>query len=115
MRRFLACVPLVAGCASGVGSATPEPPTYLALGDTCAGSTGCILAGVVGTLTAYDKNMQYILGELRKVYDGPLVTLGIYNPYPGDTTAEWGIGKLNATLAAQAQSHGAMFVDGAAA
>lgn len=216
MRRFLACLPLVAGCASGVGQATEEPPQYLALGDsvafgydprtnhqndsgyaemiaakqqldlsnaacpgeesggfmapdgddrgcrenrqkyalhvqytgtqlafaidflkqhpttnlvtidlggndvgklndTCAGATGCILAGVVGTLTAYDKNMQYILGELRKVYDGPLVTLGIYNPYPGDSTAEWGIGKLNSMLAAQAQSHGATFVDGAAA
>ena len=216
MRRFLACLPLVAGCATGVGSATEQAPTYLALGDsvafgyspltdhstdsgyaelvaanqqlalsnaacpgeesggfmapdgedrgcrenrakyalhvqytgtqlayaidflkehpttelvtidlggndvgklndTCMGATGCILSGVVGTLTAYDKNMHYILGELRKVYDGPLVTLGIYNPYPGDSTAEWGIGKLNSVLAAQAQAHGALFVDGAAA
>lgn len=85
------------------------------LNNMCAGSTTCIFSGIVGTLTDYDKNMGYIFSELRKVYKGPLVGLAIYNPYPTDTTAEWGLGKLNGLLAAQVASHDGIFVDGLAA
>jgi len=85
------------------------------LNDMCAGSFQCVLGGLVSTLESYDKNMEYIFSELRKVYDGPLLGVGIYNPYPGDSTAEWGLGKLNALLAAQLTAHGGTFVDGLAA
>lgn len=82
----------------------------------CAGALTCILGGMVGTLEAYDDNMHYILGELRKVYDGPLVGIGIYNPYgAGDSTAEWGLAKLNGLMSAQLQQYGGLYVDGLAA
>ncbi|HUS28676.1 MAG TPA: SGNH/GDSL hydrolase family protein [Kofleriaceae bacterium] len=85
------------------------------LNATCAGALPCILGGIVTTLEEYDRNMQYIFGELRKVYDGPLLGIGIYNPYPGDSTAEWGLGKLNTLLAAQLRTYDGTFVDGLAA
>ncbi|HTL33156.1 MAG TPA: SGNH/GDSL hydrolase family protein [Kofleriaceae bacterium] len=82
----------------------------------CAGALTCILGGMVGTLESYDDNMHYILGELRKVYDGPLVGIGIYNPYGNaDSTAEWGLAKLNGLMSAQLAQYDGMFVDGLAA
>jgi lysophospholipase L1-like esterase len=86
------------------------------LNEMCAGELTCILGGMVSTLHEYDANMHYIFSELRKVYDGPLVGIGIYNPYgAGDSTAEWGLGKLNSLMASQLQLHGGLFVDGLAA
>jgi lysophospholipase L1-like esterase len=85
------------------------------LNDMCAGELSCVLGGLVSTLESYDKNMDYIFAELRKVYDGPLLGVGIYNPYPGDSTAEWGLGKLNTMLAARLTAHDGVFVDGLAA
>lgn len=81
----------------------------------CNAQFSCVLAGIITTLQDYDKNMDNIFGEIRKVYDGPLVGLGIYNPYPNDSTAEWGLGKLNGILAMQLAKYDGVFVDGMAA
>jgi lysophospholipase L1-like esterase len=81
----------------------------------CQAQFSCVLAGITTTLLDYDKNMNYILGELRKVYDGQLVGMGIYNPYPNDSTAEWGLGKLNGEFATELAAHDGVFVDGLAA
>ncbi len=77
------------------------------LENTCAGDTACVLGGFLGMITDYGHNLDQIFGELRKVYDGPIVALGIYNPYPGDTIAQYGLERLNSELAA----HAARFAD----
>jgi len=68
------------------------------LQNECAGSSGCVLGGFVGMLTKYVDNMKYIVGELRKEYDGPLVALQIYNPFPTDSLSQYGVERLNTTL-----------------
>jgi lysophospholipase L1-like esterase len=75
----------------------------------------CILENFVGTMTAYGNNLELIFTQLRRVYDGPIVALTIYNPYPADDTAAYAIGKIDDALAAVAMEHGAIPVDGLAA
>jgi lysophospholipase L1-like esterase len=82
------------------------------LKESCMGETSCILSGFVGLLTTYGKNVDSILGELRKVYDGPLVGLAIYNPFPGDTIAAYGLERLNSELAGKLARYDGIYADG---
>ena len=50
--------------------------------------------------------------HLRKVYDGPLVALSIYNPYPADSTAQYALDRMNAILTEQTHLHGGTMADG---
>jgi len=79
---------------------------------SCAGEVSCMLGGVVPMLTEYEHNLERIFSTLRNVYDGPLIALAIYNPFPNDQLAQWALDRLNGALAAKAAAHGAVFVDG---
>jgi lysophospholipase L1-like esterase len=81
----------------------------------CGRDLSCILANFVTTLHDYDKNLDFIFTQLRKVYDGPLVALTIYNPYPGDSTAQYAIEKINEALARHVEQRGGVVADGMAA
>jgi lysophospholipase L1-like esterase len=81
----------------------------------CADSTTCILAGFVGMLGSYEHNMDFIFGELRKVYAGDLVALQIYDPNPTDSLSQYGVERIDTVLADVAAQHGAIVVDGRAA
>lgn len=72
------------------------------LKNACNGVTACVLGGFLGMLTEYGHNLDGIFGELRKVYAGPIVALELYNPYPGDTIAQYGLERLNHELAVHA-------------
>jgi lysophospholipase L1-like esterase len=85
------------------------------LNDTCAGDTGCVLGGFLNMLMEYGNNLDTIFGELRKVYDGPLVALAIYNPFPEDTIAQYGLERLNWFLAERAKAFDVTIADGMAA
>lgn len=85
------------------------------LKDQCDGATPCILGGFVGMLTEYGINLDVILGEIRKVYDGPIVGLGVYNPYPTDTIAQYGLERLNVVLEEKLERWDGVLADGMAA
>lgn len=82
------------------------------LNDQCAGDAACVLGGFLGLLTDYGHNLDLIFGELRKVYDGPLVALAIYNPFPADSIAQYGLERLNAQLAAHVARFDGIYADG---
>ena len=81
----------------------------------CGRDLTCILANFVTTLGAYDRNLDFIFTQLHKVYDGPLVALAIYNPYPGDSTAQYALDKINGVLREKVEARGGMVADGMAA
>ena len=81
----------------------------------CGRVLSCVLGGLITTLHDYEKNLAFIFAQLRKVYDGPLVALAIYNPYPGDTTAQYAIEKINEVLAHEVMARGGIVADGMAA
>lgn len=85
------------------------------LNDSCNGDTACVLGGFVGMLTEYGHNLDVIFGELRKVYSGPIVGLSIYNPFPTDTIAQYGLERLNATFAEKLAAWDGTLADGMAA
>lgn len=85
------------------------------LNDACMAKPSCVLGGFVGLLTTYGQNVDLILGEIRKVYDGPLVGLAIYDPTPENTIAEYGLTQLNKVFADKLALHGGVFADGMAA
>jgi lysophospholipase L1-like esterase len=82
------------------------------LNNVCAADPACILAGFVGMLTDYGNNLDVILGELRKVYDGPIVGLSIYNPKPTDTVFEYGLERLDQVFADKLAAWDAILADG---
>lgn len=81
----------------------------------CGRDLSCILSNFVTTLHDYDKNLDFIFTQLRKVYDGPLVALTIYNPYPGDSTAQYALEKINHVLAEKVEARGGIVADGMSA
>jgi len=81
----------------------------------CNRDFACIAANLVSTITDYRKNLDFILTQLRSVYDGPLVALTIYNPYPGDDTAQYAIDQIDSVLAERAALHDGILADGNAA
>ncbi len=85
------------------------------LNDICAGDQACVLGAFFPMLEQYGKNLDLIFGELRKVYDGPFVALGIYNPVAGDAFFAYGIERLNTMLAEKAADWDVRFADGQAA
>lgn len=78
----------------------------------CGRDFTCILSNFVTTLTDYQRNLDFIFARLREVYDGPLVALSIYNPYPADQTAQYAIDKIDATLAERIAVRGGIVADG---
>lgn len=82
------------------------------LNDVCAGDVACVVAGFLPMLTDYGHNLDLMFGEIRKVYDGPLVALTLYNPFPTDTLATYGLDKLNATLATKAAAYDGVVAHG---
>jgi lysophospholipase L1-like esterase len=85
------------------------------LNDMCHADPACIAGGFVPMLLAYGTNLDVILGELRKVYDGPIVGLSTYNPKPGDSIFQWGLERLNTVFAEKLAAWDAVLADGAAA
>jgi lysophospholipase L1-like esterase len=85
------------------------------LNDICKADPACIAGGFVPMLVQYGTNLDVILGELRKVYDGPIVGLGIYNPKPGDSVFQWGLERMNTVFAEKLAAWDAVLADGAAA
>jgi lysophospholipase L1-like esterase len=85
------------------------------LNTTCAGDQACILGGFVPMLLEYGTNLDLILGELRKVYDGPIVGLSIYNPMPSDSLFQYGLERMNTVFAEKLAAWDALLADGAAA
>jgi len=75
----------------------------------------CILTNFVTTMGDYQRNLDFILTQLRKNYDGPLVALSIYNPYPADTTAQFAIEKIDTALTDQIATHHGVLANGLAA
>jgi len=78
----------------------------------CGRDFTCILTNFVATMGEYDRNVEFIMTQLRKVYSGPLVALSIYNPYPKDATAQYALEKIDAALAEKITAHGGVFADG---
>jgi lysophospholipase L1-like esterase len=78
----------------------------------CNRDFNCILTNFVATSSTYNANLGFIFDQLRKVYDGPLVALSIYNPYPTDTTAQYALDKINEILVHQTHAHGGEVADG---
>lgn len=78
----------------------------------CNRELACILTNFVALIDAYNHNLDRIFERLRHVYDGPLVALSIYNPYPSDRTAQYAIEQINSALAAKIRYHGGTFADG---
>jgi lysophospholipase L1-like esterase len=85
------------------------------LADSCALDPVCVLGGFVPMITAYRQNLDLIFGEIRRVYDGPLVALTIYNPFPREQSAQWGLEKINAVLAERVAAVDGVVADGMAA
>ena len=81
----------------------------------CGRDLTCILTNFVATMSDYDRNVDFIFTQLRKVYTGPLVALSIYNPYPTDTTAQYALDKIDGELADKIASHGGILADGMSA
>lgn len=81
----------------------------------CGRDLPCILANFVTTMGDYERNVDFIFKQLRKVYDGPLVALTIYNPYPTDQTAQYALEKIDLALAELIHAHGGILADGMAA
>lgn len=81
----------------------------------CGRDLTCILGNLVTTMGEYEHNIEFIFTQLRKVYDGPLVALSIYNPYPGEATAQYAIEKIDALLADRIAMHGGVLANGLAA
>jgi lysophospholipase L1-like esterase len=81
----------------------------------CNRDLTCILTNFVTTVADYNKNLEYIFSRLRTVYDGPLVALTIYNPYPADRTAQYAIERIDAALADKIAAHHGVVADGLAA
>lgn len=81
----------------------------------CGRDLSCILANFVNTMHEYDKNLDFIVAQLRKVYDGPLVALTIYNPYPGDSTAQYALDRINGVLREKVEARGGIVADGMSA
>jgi len=78
----------------------------------CNRDLNCILTNFIKTASDYNANLAFIYGQLRKVYDGPLVALSIYNPYPADSTAQYALDRINAILVEQTHAHGGVVADG---
>lgn len=78
----------------------------------CNRELSCILTNFISTASQYSANLSFIYTQLRKVYDGPLVALSIYNPYPADTTAQYALDRMNEILAEQTTAHGGKVADG---
>ncbi len=81
----------------------------------CNRDLTCILGNFAATLGEYERNLDFIYGQLRKNYDGPIIALQIYNPTPADSTAQFAIEKINGVLADRTAAHGGTLADGAAA
>jgi len=81
----------------------------------CNRDLACIAENLVSTITAYRNNLDFIFAQLRKVYDGPLVAMTIYNPYPGDATAGYAIDQIDSVLAERIAVHHGILADGKAA
>lgn len=82
------------------------------LDHVCNRDLACILANFVTTIDDYNKNLDTIFQKLTHVYDGPLVALTIYNPYPVDRTAQYAIEQIDAALTAKIKYHGGIVADG---
>ncbi len=78
----------------------------------CGRDYTCILSNLVTTMSDYHRNLEFTFSELRRVYDGPLVALTIYNPYPSDRTAQYAIGQIDTALASIVAAHGGVVADG---
>ena len=78
----------------------------------CGRDFACILSNFVATMGDYERNVEFIMAQLRKVYSGPLVALSIYNPYPADATAQYALEKIDAALAEKITAHGGVLADG---
>ena len=78
----------------------------------CGRDFNCIVANLVTTMDDYSKNLEFIFAQLRKVYDGPLVALAIYNPYPADATAQYALERIDAMLADKIRARNGAFADG---
>lgn len=81
----------------------------------CDRDLTCILENFVGTMSAYQYNLDYILTQIRRVYKGPLVGLAIYNPYPSDSTAQYALERIDAAFADKLAAHDGIVADGMAA
>lgn len=81
----------------------------------CGRDLACIVENFVATAADYQRNLDFIFGQLRRHYDGPIVGLAIYNPYPADSTAQYALDRINAIFAEELASHDAVLADGMAA
>lgn len=77
----------------------------------CGRDPACILSNFVATMSEYNLNLDFIFGELRRVYDGPLVAMTIYNPLPADATAQYAIGQIDGALTDQVAANGGILAD----
>jgi acyl-CoA thioesterase I len=70
-------------------------------------------AGREEAVARYARNLDFILGKLRRASDPrpEVVALALYNPAPGSFTDAW-TGRLNAEIRAAAQRNGAAVADG---
>lgn len=82
------------------------------LDHVCSRDLTCILTNLVATMGNYERNLDFIFAQLRSVYDGPLVALTIYNPYPADSTAQYAIEKIDTMLGEKIAEHGGIVADG---
>jgi lysophospholipase L1-like esterase len=78
----------------------------------CKREIACILSNFIHTAAEYSNNLDFILGKLRSVYDGPLVGLSVYNPYPADSTAQYALDRINVIFAEQLHAKGGVVADG---
>jgi lysophospholipase L1-like esterase len=78
----------------------------------CNRDIACILGAFVETSAAYSRNLDFILSEIRRVYEGPLVGLSVYNPYPADSTAQYALDRMNVVFAEHLHSRGGVVADG---
>ena len=85
------------------------------MNDLCAGDVACLVGGFVTAFMQYEQNLGAIFSRLREHYDGPIVALSVYNPFPTETIAVYGLDKLNAALASRVAAYDGLFADGFAA
>lgn len=78
----------------------------------CDRDLTCILGNFIHTATEYGNNLDFIFGRLRSVYDGPLVGLSVYNPYPADSTAQYALDRINEIFAEHVHARGGVVADG---
>lgn len=78
----------------------------------CDRDIACILGNFIHTAAEYNNNLDFIFGKLRAVYDGPLVGLSVYNPYPTDSTAQYALDRINEIFAEQLHANGGVVADG---